>query len=210
MPYAASVKILGISLSDALLYPVPERPKTLYIAYGDSITPLITMTALVGNSMVISPCYLPSHTYRFWSDTKQGHFYTSSEDEKNHIIATYPESVWRYEGIAYNSYSGAGPGLVPIYRFWSDEKQHHFYTASEDEKNYVIDFYDDFVWKYESIAYYAYTTQQPDTTAVYRFWSDTKQGHFYTSSGDEKNHIIATYPENVWKYEGIAWYVPTN
>lgn len=38
MPYAASIKILGISLSNALMYPVPKRPKTLYVAYGDSTT----------------------------------------------------------------------------------------------------------------------------------------------------------------------------
>ena len=40
---------------------------------------------------------------------------------------------------------------------------------------------------------------------IYRFWSDTQRGHFYTISSDEKNHIQATYPTNVWRYEGIAF-----
>lgn len=151
---------------------------------------------------------IPIH--RFWSDQKQGHFYTANEDEKNHIIATYSQDIWKYEGIAYSSFSSTETNLSPIYRFWSDQKQHHFYTASEDEKNYVIANYPTNVWKYEGIAYYTYTIQQSGTTAVYRFWSDQKQGHFYTSNEDEKNYIIENYPINIWKYEGIAWYVPNN
>jgi subtilisin family serine protease len=45
-------------------------------------------------------------------------------------------------------------------------------------------------------------------TSVYRFWSNSKQGHFFTSNTAEKDSIIATDPS--WSYEGIAWYVPTN
>jgi len=148
--------------------------------------------------------------YRFWSDQKQGHFYTASADEKNYIIATYPENVWKYEGEAYNAVQQGAADSTAIYRFWSDQKQHHFYTASEDEKNYVIANYPENVWKYEGIAYYAYAGQISNTNPLYRFWSDTKQGHFYTASEDEKNYIMVTYPTDVWKYEGIAWYVPTN
>ena len=157
-------------------------------------------------AITTTPFQSPVH--RFWSDTKQGHFYTSSEDEKNYIIANYDNNIWRYEGVAYNAYNSSTSGITPIYRFWSDTKQHHFYTASASEKNYVIANYNDNVWKYEGIAYYAYASSQPGTTPVYRFWSDTKQGHFYTASEDEKNSIIVTYPENVWEYERIAWYVP--
>jgi len=54
----------------------------------------------------------------------------------------------------------------------------------------------------------SFTITSNTASSIYRFWSDTKQGHFYTSSEDEKNHIIATYPESVWRYEGVAWYVP--
>ncbi|MEA3357530.1 MAG: hypothetical protein U9Q67_03780, partial [Patescibacteria group bacterium] len=39
--------------------------------------------------------------YRFWSDAYLGHFYTSSEAEKNGVINNYPDNVWRYEGVAY-------------------------------------------------------------------------------------------------------------
>ncbi|MFZ1522815.1 MAG: hypothetical protein WAS94_02230, partial [Candidatus Saccharimonadales bacterium] len=43
-------------------------------------------------------------------------------------------------------------------------------------------------------------------TQVYRFWSGSFNGHFYTSSSAEKNHVIATWP-NVWNYEGGVFWV---
>jgi hypothetical protein len=39
--------------------------------------------------------------YRFWSEQQKGHFYTSSEEEKNQIIRQYSKEEWNYEGIAY-------------------------------------------------------------------------------------------------------------
>ena len=48
------------------------------------------------------------------------------------------------------------------------------------------------------------------TTSVYRFYSPSNKSHFFTISATEKNRIIATYPETEWRYEGIAYYVPTN
>ena len=160
--------------------------------------------------LVASCAATTTPVYRFWSDTKQGHFYTSSATERDSIIATYPTNVWSYEGTAYNAFGVQSVGTTPIYRFWSDDKQHHFFTASATEKDLVIATYPSHVWNYEGIAYYAYATEQPSSTALYRFWSDTKQGHFYTASAAEKDYVIATYPANVWNYEGIAWYVPTD
>ena len=45
--------------------------------------------------------------------------------------------------------------VEPIYRFWSSKNKSHFYTMSEAEKEYVINNYDDYVWKYEGISNYA-------------------------------------------------------
>ena len=144
--------------------------------------------------------------YRFWSDTKQGHFYTASTIERDYIIASYP--VWHYEGMAFSAFAQHVADTTPIYRFWSNEKQHHFYTASTAERDYVMTHYSANTWNYEGIAYYAYTSATTDSTPVYRFWSDTKQGHFYTASAVERDSIIATYPDDVWRYEGIGWYIP--
>ncbi len=151
--------------------------------------------------------YSPLH--RFWSDQKQSHFYTADASEKDYIIANYDDNVWNYEGVANYVFMTEGQDTVPVYRFWSDIHQGHFYTASEIEKNYIIENYAENVWKYEGTAYYAYLSSKSATKPVYRFWSAKNKHHFYTVSEAEKDYIIATYDEHVWSYERIAWYVPS-
>ncbi len=43
-------------------------------------------------------------------------------------------------------------------------------------------------------------------TAVYRFWSPPSGVHFYTINAEEKDHVIATYPPEVWTFEGTAYH----
>ncbi len=161
-----------------------------------------SLLSIINETIPPETCAYP--VYRFWSDAKQGHFFTINASEKDFIIAN--DYSWKYEGVAYKTFRENTLKTTPIYRFWSDAKQHHFFTASALEKNYVIA--NDHSWTYEGIAYYAYSTQQSETTPVYRFWSDTKQGHFFTSSASEKDFIITN--DSSWNYEGIAWYVPIN
>ncbi len=95
--------------------------------------------------------------YRFWSPVLSAHFYTVSEDEKD-LLLTDPflSTVWDYETIAFYAYpEGSQPaGTSPVHRFWSNALGTHFYTISEDEKNYVTDNLP--AWEYETIAWYAY------------------------------------------------------
>jgi hypothetical protein len=147
--------------------------------------------------------------YRFWSDTYKGHFYTIDEAERDYII-TY-DSNWNYEGRMWGAYKNkldvsGGDSLSPVYRFWSEQYKHHFYTISNAEKTYVLDNLDD-VWEYEGTAYYAWAQAKEGTRPVYRFWSDTYNGHFYTMSVEERDHVINAYPDNIWRYEGEAWWV---
>lgn len=96
----------------------------------------------------------------------------------------------------------------PIYRFWSNQTESHFFTIDEDEKNYIIAFYS--WYTFEGIAYYAYKTnnQPPEAMPVYRFFNTDTKSHFYTISETEKNTIIENY---AWyTYEGIAWYAFDN
>jgi uncharacterized repeat protein (TIGR01451 family) len=97
--------------------------------------------------------------------------------------------------------------LSPVYRFWSDTLQGHFYTISTRERDKLIASWSS-VWTYEGIAYYAYASGESPagTTAVYRFWSPTLQGHFYTASPAERDKLIVNWSDD-WSYEGIAYYV---
>jgi len=162
----------------------------------------------VGDACDIAEGLFP--IYRFWSEINKTHFFTISEGEKDHIIATYPTEKWKYSGIAYNAFKANSfpAGTSPVYRFWSEINKTHFFTISEGEKDYIIATYPEEKWKYGGIAWYAYKTgNAPEgTSPVYRFWSELNKTHFFTSSEAEKDYIIATYPEEKWKYGGIAWY----
>lgn len=140
--------------------------------------------------------------YRFWSDKYQRHFYTSQHEEAQSVADTWPET-WRYEGIAFRSDVACSGSQ--IHRFWSNKYNGHFYTASVDEKNHIVSTWPD-VWKYEGVAYCSASQNTSGSKPVYRFWSNTKQSHFYTANEAEKNNVIATWPD-IWTYEGVAYYV---
>ncbi|MFW5703423.1 MAG: S8 family serine peptidase [Patescibacteria group bacterium] len=91
--------------------------------------------------------------YRFWSEKFKVHFYTSSSSERDSVDAQYSDNIWKYEGIAMYVYSPAfGGSRKPVYRFWSDTYQTHFYTASESEKTQFQA--NTSKWRYEGIAWY--------------------------------------------------------
>ena len=96
--------------------------------------------------------------YRFYSEQVKVHFYTISEAEKDYIIAVYPESIWRFEGVGWYAYApGDQPaGATPVYRFYSEMVKRHFYTVSEQERDYIIATYPENIWRYEGIGWYAY------------------------------------------------------
>ncbi len=94
-----------------------------------------------------------------------------------------------------------------VYRFWSENNQTHFYTRSVAERDRLILTAPRAEWAYEGPMFGAFGTQVPGTVPVYRFWSETQRAHFYTASAGERDRVIQNYPENVWRYEMIAYYV---
>lgn len=148
--------------------------------------------------------------YRFWSESYQSHFYTLSVAERDFVMATYPKHEWRYEGARFGAYEAQVEGTFPVYRFWSKAYRAHFYTASEEEKNQVIDFYSDDEWAYERVAFYAYSTEftGADTQVTARFWSPTYRSHFYSSDPVEIERVKTIYPDYIWTYEREEFRVP--
>lgn len=147
---------------------------------------------------------------RFWSNTYKGHFYTADASEAAYVDTNYPNEVWSNEGAVFRVYNpliceGAPPGIcIPVYRFWSDTYRHHFYTISESERDSVAANMPE--WRYEGVVYAANTGAYPyPYMPLYRFWSNTYRGHFYTTSDAEKTNIMNNMSE--WQYEGIAYYV---
>jgi hypothetical protein len=148
--------------------------------------------------------------HRFWSPLHGRHFFTISVDEKDDVLATYPTEVWTYEGAGFRAYAeGSQPtGTAAVYRFWSPVLASHFYTIDVAEKDYIVANYSD-VWTSEGVGFYAYPDdgEQPsETRPVYRFWSPLYGGHFYTIDEAEKDYVLATYPPEIWTYEGVAFF----
>jgi hypothetical protein len=93
----------------------------------------------------------------------------------------------------------------PVYRFWSDRFQGHFYTISEAERAKVVATWPD-VWSYEGPKYSAFATQVPGTVPLYRFWSERYRSHFFTTDAGERDRVNRLWPD-VWADEGVAYYV---
>ena len=158
-----------------------------------------------------------SPLYRFFSRTNSVHFYTQSKGERDAVLELYPYMVWRFEGIAYQTYPTAKAQTVPIHRFFSYTYGSHFYTVSLCEMYTDCQVhppgapqarYPDNVWHYEGVAFYVYPTAVAGATAVYRFHSPVTGHHFYTNNEAEKNGLIANPGPAQWNFEGAAWYVP--
>jgi predicted outer membrane repeat protein len=144
--------------------------------------------------------------YRFWSPTKNKHFYTMTARERDKLLTQYRET-WELEGEAYYAfYQPVEENLQPVYRFWSPKLDAHFYTISEAERDSTLKNYPG-VWVSEGVAFYAYPEglQPLGTLPVYRFWSNRLGYHFYTISEKEKSKLVKDYPQT-WQFEGVAWY----
>jgi len=110
------------------------------------------------------------------------------------------------DGLINDPSGPAVSSTVPIYRFYSETYNSHFYTKSDSERALVIAAYDDSIWRYEGIAFYAYPQFQAGYLGVHRFWNDTDRAHFYTTNTAEQALIDA---DPNWRYEGVDWYAST-
>jgi hypothetical protein len=153
---------------------------------------------------------IPAHVYRFWSESKKGHFFTISAAERDLVASTYNPVEWRYEGIAFDAFTSQIAGTIPLYRFYSATYQSHFYTANADEANGLrTSPAMQALWNYENVAYYVYPLGTGiQSREVYRFWSPDNKHHFYTASAAESVGIQNSFPSNVWSYEGPNFQVP--
>lgn len=94
----------------------------------------------------------------------------------------------------------------PVFRFWSPVYRAHFYTIDVKERDGLIA-KSPGTWRYEGPRYAAFETQEPGTVPLYRFWSPSYRGHFYTADKAERDKVIRENSSKVWRYEGVGFYV---
>ncbi len=144
--------------------------------------------------------------YRFWSPSKNRHFYTIKGTERDKLIANYSH-VWQYEGIAYYAfYRNSEANLAPVYRLWSSVTGDHVWTTSEAERDQLLTEFGQ-EWVDEGIVFYGYAPGKPPlgTSPVHRFYSAALSSHFYTMDEAERDKLVKEYAA-VWAYEGVAYY----
>ena len=149
------------------------------------------------------------------------YFYTVDAAEANYIKgqASWP---WVQKTATFEAAHSNPSSSVPVFRFWSDKHQSHFFTINSGEKDQIINWsktgtngYD---WKFEGEGFRVYpdgsTTDGAGKSAipVYRLWIDDKDfnaangisgGHFFTADKGEYDSMIKLVGV---KGEGIAFY----
>ena len=128
--------------------------------------------------------------YRLYNPNSGEHFYTASQNERDHL-----KSVgWKSEGIGWYAPEDS---QNPVYRLYNANAGDHHYTLNENEKSFL----EAQGWKYEGISWYS---DDDNRVPLYRQYNpNAKAGsHNYTTNEKEHNFLV----QNGWKGEGIAWY----
>ena len=131
--------------------------------------------------------YIPQ--YRMYNKNTGEHFYTTSANERNHLIL----AGWNYEGVNCLIPTTSD---TPMYRLYNKRNGDHHYTTSAHERDVCVKN----GWTYEGIGWYS-----GGDTPVYRLYNPKSKGpgaHHYTSSITERDHLV----KNGWNDEGIGWY----
>jgi len=149
----------------------------------------------------------PVNVYRFYDARARSHFYTASDAEMLQVRQTL-SSFMSYDGVAYTVDSASPAATQGLYRFYDVRSGAHFYTASDAERDSVMTRLSS-VYRYEGVAYMVSAAPAAGAVPVYRFYNVQGEGsHFYTASAAERDSVIATLG-SMFRYEGIAYYVPT-
>jgi uncharacterized protein (DUF1800 family) len=142
--------------------------------------------------------------WRFFNLTTGAHFYTASESERDSVRANTALRHLQYEGPAFETNNQPGTGLSPVFRFFNSQTGVHFYTISEQERDYISA--NLLQLGYEGVAYYASKLPGAGLQAMHRFFLPTRGFHFYSADESEVASIRNNLPQ--YTYEGIAYYIP--
>ncbi len=133
------------------------------------------------------------------------------------VLAFFAITIFGFSSFPFlaspvNAQDSIPEGTAPIYRFWSNDLEAHFYTQSDSDRDVLLnDFQMSSVWGYEGAQMlagkYNNNSQECEVgTPAYRFWSDLYQTHFYAESLEIKEFVEETWPE-AWSYENVSFCV---
>ncbi len=123
-------------------------------------------------------------------------------------VAVYGRFDLAYQSALSQWLAPPGPLSTPraaVYRFYNQASGAHFFTASAQERDNVINTLPSF--NYEGVAFYVYAVPTVGQASVSRFYNSKTGAHFYTISQEERDYVRATLP--AFQYEGLIWYAQT-
>ena len=131
--------------------------------------------------------------YQLTRTDNQTQFYTTSESERNLVLATQPE----YE-LGTDSFIGADApaegddfaGISPVYSFFNTSTESYLYTSQEAEKSFITENLDNYVL--EGVAYYSFDTQEEGTVPLYRVYNTNLGTHSFTTSAAQRDSFLAS------------------
>lgn len=168
-----------------------------------------TVTIRAGETTTLDAVLLGAEyqtVYRFYNRLNGSHFYTASTEERDLVLARWPD-VYTLDGAAYTINTSNPANSSPLYRFYNRRNGSHFYTASETERNMVIARWSD-TFTYDGPAYNVCATAVAGATPVYRFYNKRNGSHFYTASAEEFDIVLTRWPD-VYSLDGQAfWLAP--
>ena len=178
----------------------PATPYAFYVVASDVAGNLSDASA-PASATTASAAALVS-VFRLFNAATGTHFFTPSAQERDTVISAWP-GVFNYEGVAYSVYPSNNS--QPLYRFYNRRSASHFYTASAAERDIVIRTWPH-IFTYEGETHRVTPTAEPGKLAVYRFYNLRNGSHFYTASVEERNAVIARWPDT-YRYEGPAFWL---
>ena len=109
---------------------------------------------------------------------------------------------WKKEGFVC---ACPEDGDAAVYQFVNQASGAHFYTISEEEKDFIIKKRSN-IYSYTGVAFDAYSPGYSESNgklAVFRYYNTDAKSHVYSTDAHEQN-ILNKSLSHV--NEGIAWY----
>jgi hypothetical protein len=134
--------------------------------------------------------------FRYYHDN------TGGQKKPDHFYTIYITELgngnygWGFEGIGFFAYQYQIAGTVPVYRFYYQTNNDHFYTTNFNEGNVAPGYV------YETIAFYASPSNIQGSVPIYRYYNSYVNDHFYTKNSNE---IVSTYLTGYY-LENTAFY----
>lgn len=191
-------------LSDLLDWPImTPRPVP---GEEQAAAAAVSSAAIGGTVTVTATIYDPNSAtipiYRFYSARSGTHFYTPNAEERDMVITRWP-TVWSYEGIAYTV--NPAKNTQPLFRFYNRKNGSHFYTSSSSERDMVLSQWSN-IYQYDGETYKVTPHAQSGKTPVYRFYNRRNGSHFYTSSPEERDTVLAKWL-SIYQLEGVGFWL---